>query len=309
MLGFDAGSFEFVPVTAELNGHWRCTNFHGIGCNWTAGGEGVLCPSCTRTANVPGTMDGTDIERRSQMESAKRRLLYQLLRTGLLGNGPYSAGGTDLAFDFLKPDNAEGAVTGHANGTVTVLLPEADPAERERLRKEMSEPYRTIIGHLRHEVGHYYWMLFFRDVTDHKNFRELFGDDSIDYSAALDEHYRNGPLDNWAASFISAYASSHPLEDWAETWAHYLHLTDTLETANSSGIGIPYGARGGPWGPCPDPYGQIGFDEILERGMALTRIGNGLNRSMGIPDIYPFVLVDPVIEKLRFIDGLVRPGS
>ena len=92
-----------------------------------------------------------------------------------------------------------------------------------------------MLGHLRHEIGHYYQPLL---VTDWERCRELFGDDREDYGAAMERHYASGPPADWPERFVSAYATMHPWEDWAETFAHYLHIRDVLQTAVAYGVTV-----------------------------------------------------------------------
>ena len=170
----------------------------------------------------------------------------------------------------------------------------------------MGEPYRTLLGHFRHEVGHFYWNLLVRDAGIIEWCRDLFGDESRDYGEALEAHYRNGPPPDWRKRHVSAYASAHPWEDFAETWAHYLHIVDTLETASVFGLHErPGGSRKGAasWF---DPYADEPFERIIEAWLPLTFAVNSLNRSMGQPDLYPFVLAPPTIEKLAFVHRLVH---
>jgi hypothetical protein len=191
-------------------------------------------------------------------------------------------------------------------------LLEADDVERERLRTHLHEPYRTLLGHFRHEVGHYYWDRLVRDGGKLDEFRAVFGDDTLDYNAALQAHYQNGPPGNWRESYISAYATMHPWEDFAETWAHYLHMIDTLEMAYyfdlrvsprlSSTEGLSATAD-------LDPYVIDDMGTLLNEWLPVTFAVNSLNRSMGQPDLYPFVLSSPAIEKLSFIHRLVRGGT
>ena len=129
-------------------------------------------------------------------------------------------------------------VTGHDNGAVTIALSEADPAESEKRRAELDEPYRTPLGHFRHEIGHHYWDVLVRDGGMLEACRARFGDDREDYAEALQRHYREGPPANWQERFVSAYATSHPWEDFAEAWAHYFHIVDTLDTANAFGLSL-----------------------------------------------------------------------
>jgi hypothetical protein len=172
----------------------------------------------------------------------------------------------------------------------------------------MGEPYRTLIGHFRHEIGHYYWeRLVQTDAQQLQSFRQLFGDEQADYAQALKNHYDNGPPPDWRSRFTSAYSSSHPWEDWAETWAHYMHLVDTLETARSFGLSLKPDLKGLASLNVSadfDPYRHADFDAVVSTCLPLIFAVNSLNRSMGQPDLYPFVLPAPVIDKLRFIHQL-----
>jgi hypothetical protein len=146
-------------------------------------------------------------------------------------------------------------MTGHENGIITIALTEADDIERERRRHDMGEPYRTLLGHFRHEIGHHFWDLLVRDGGRLSECRALFGDDSQDYATALRSHYQGSAPADWQQRYVSAYAASHPWEDFAETWAHYLHIIDTLEMAGHFGIKVQ---------PAADKLGslsaQIDFD-------------------------------------------------
>jgi hypothetical protein len=223
---------------------------------------------------------------------------------------------TGLAFDFLAgpgsgfPKAAE-IVTGHERGLITIDLAEADDAERERHRQDMAEPFRTLLGHFRHEVGHYYWDRlipgFWLDA-----FRNLFGDERQDYGASLQAHYAAGPRPDWQEHFVSSYASTHPWEDFAETWAHYLHIVDALETAYAFGLCVHPKAGRDPALSVTvdfDPYRQTDFDVLVRAWLPLTYAVNSLNHSVGQPDLYPFVLAPTVMGKLRFVHGLVHHAT
>jgi len=231
--------------------------------------------------------------------------MYQLIRLGLpvMAKTPVNTNG--LTFDFVPEDNPDGAVTGHADGVVTIILREADSVAREQLRRKMSEAYRTLIGHFRHEIAHYYWPHI---IPDRKlaDFRILFGDERLDYSQSLEEYYQKGPPPDWSNSYISAYASAHPWEDWAETFAHYLHIMDLLETAHYSGVGLTMKTSDQFPTRCPNPYILHDFNEISDWSVELTGAGNSMNRSMGLPDIYPFIIPNPVYQKLHFIHDLFK---
>ncbi len=222
-----------------------------------------------------------------------------------------------LAFDFLadSPDpTGPKVMTGHDNGLITIALVEADDAERERRRTQMNEPYRSLLGHFRHEVGHYFWDVLIRDGGRLEDCRAVFGDDSQDYDAALQTHYKNGPPADWQERYVSQYASTHPWEDWAETWAHYLHIIDTLEMARAFGIRVkPRLVRDETLTAeiDLDPYDTATMTEIIDAWLPLTFAMNSLNRAMGNADLYPFVLSPAVVTKLSFVHDVVhgRPTS
>jgi hypothetical protein len=277
----------------------RCANFDLIGCNWMVEGEGRLCRSCELTRTRPGDSDGIGLAELADAEAAKRRVILQLLDLGLPGVDP-----GQLSFDLLSSE-AEPVQTGHDDGVITIDLAESDDARREARRTELGEPYRTMLGHLRHELGHYFQPLLLSGEDDWNACRELFGDERADYGEALERHYESGPPADWPERFVSAYATMHPWEDWAETWAHYLHIRDTLQTASEYGVVVA-----GPRAvadtrelestPRPDTA-EHGFDEVLGEWLPLTYALNAVNRSMGREDLYPFTLAQPVIDKLRFV--------
>ena len=199
-------------------------------------------------------------------------------------------------------------LTGHNDGVITVNIAEADDSVREKRRHQMHEGYRTLLGHFRHEVGHYYWDRLIRDGEWIDGFRELFGDEREDYNEALQRHYQQGAPADWQERFVSAYASSHSWEDWAETWAHYLHMTDALETAIDCGLSLrPKRTDEPSLKAAATAAGRKAnsFDRIIEAWFPLTYMLNNLNRGMGLQDAYPFVLSDPVIQKLAFVHEVV----
>lgn len=286
-------------------------------CNWLvpdAAPSGALCEACRLNRTIPDLGTGRNLLLWQRLEAAKHRLVYGLLRLGLPVASKLDEPEQGLAFDFLSEtgpwaEQAERVLTGHAAGVITINIAEADDAERERQRQEMSEPFRTLLGHFRHEAGHYYWERLVRHGPWLERVRALFGDDEHDYASSLDAHYAWGPPPDWHERFVSAYASMHPLEDWAETWAHYLHMVDTLETAHHLGMGTRLRVGQSPWlnvENIADPYQQTNFDTLIGEWIALTFAANSLNRSMGQPDLYPFVLRRPVIDKLRLVHELVR---
>ena len=211
-----------------------------------------------------------------------------------------------LAFEFRAEAPGEAVLTGHANGLITINIAEADDAIREQRRANLQEAYRTLLGHFRHESGHYYWDRLVSNSGHIDAFRALFGDERQDYSATLQRHYHQGAPGNWQANFISAYASSHPWEDWAESWAHYLHMIDVAETAVSCGLTLrPRHPNDPLLEPDPKLLRCRQFEPVMDAWFAVTYVLNNLNRSLGQQDAYPFVLSDPAIDKLRFVHRVI----
>ncbi|HYD95340.1 MAG TPA: putative zinc-binding peptidase [Noviherbaspirillum sp.] len=287
----------------------KCVNYAREGvCNWMleAGAPGELCASCQLTRTIPSLASDKNRLFWKRLETAKRRLLYTLWELQLQPAPKADDPDAGLAFEFLEDTPGHRVMTGHADGVITINIAEADPAQRERTREQMGEPYRTVLGHFRHESGHYY---FDRLVAGSKwiaPFRDLFGDERQDYAACLQTHYDQGPPADWDRHFVSSYASMHPWEDWAETWAHYLHMVDTLDTAFACGMRLTPKKAGEPALEIEDrPLRTGDFDELLADWFSLTYALNSLNRSVGMPDPYPFTLSTPVIDKLRFIHDVV----
>jgi len=289
---------------------WKlCQNYteHNV-CNWALPADCAepFCISCRLNRTIPDLSIAGNQEAWYQMELAKRRLIYSLLSLGLPVINKADDPVRGLVYDFLAdaPDGTATVFTGHDEGIITINLAEANDAERERRRVALGEPYRTLLGHFRHEVGHYYWDLLVKDGPFLEGFRKLFGDDRLDYDEALKKHYEQGAPANWSQNFISSYATMHPWEDWAETWAHYLHMTDTIETAVACGLSLEPSREDEPSmklsGDPPWP-----FDQMVESWFPLTHVLNNLNRGLGLKDGYPFVLSEPVIEKLRFIHEVI----
>ena len=287
-------------------------------CNWLvpAGAEVTECLSCRLTRTIPDLSRPANPKRLAALESAKRELLYSLLAYGLPIDEKLEGESGGLAFDFLESIPGEPAVlTGHNDGLVTINVAEADSDYREQNREALNEPYRTLLGHFRHEVGHHYWDVLIRDTEWLPRFRELFGDEQADYQAALARHYEAGAPADWQEHFISSYASSHPWEDWAETWAHYMHMRSTLQTAASYGIDIsrvrllitPF-ERTVLCSYESDKEGRT-FLERVNAWVVLTAVLNDTARSMGQPPIYPFVLNNDVVTKLHFIQCVMDEGA
>jgi len=303
-LGFVPSQLEIVwldePGTPALRG---CANASLAQCNWMLeqGDPGPLCRSCRLTRTRPPDDDPDGLAAFAEAEAAKRRLIFQLLDLGL----PI---GDDLRFDLLS-SRAEPVLTGHDDGLITIDLGESDDARREQRRAELGEPYRTMLGHFRHETGHYYWPMLVERTDELGRARSLFGDDRLDYESALQHHYEEGPPPDWRERCVSAYATMHPWEDWAETFAHCLHILDTLQTAAAFGLVVagPEAAPGDSLSSVPaHDAAERPFDAIIAEWLPLTYVLNALNRSMGQDDLYPFTLAPTVIEKLAFAHDRVR---
>jgi hypothetical protein len=306
------------PLGCDIGEHRPCFNYHQHQvCNWMVPGDDPndLCRSCRTTAVIPALSEPANVQAWFALEKAKRRLLYTLLSLGLPFPGKTDDPQDGLSFQFLAETPAAAPVlTGHDNGIITMNIAEADDARREEVRQAMHEPYRTLLGHFRHEIGHYYWdRLIDVHTADGAEgpwlapFRERFGDERADYAEALKHHYDEGPPADWAERFVSAYSTMHPWEDWAECWAHYLHLYDGLDTAAAWGVSI---AKGVEDGPPVVPASLAGRDaieqDIVQRWLPVSQFINAMNRSLGVADGYPFVLSAPVVAKLQFIHEVVR---
>jgi hypothetical protein len=307
-LGFLPESLELVALDRPPgNGLHRCANATIAACNWMVSEPGRLCRSCELTRTRPGDEDHRGLAAFAAAEAAKRRVVMQLLDLGLPGVAP-----DRLRFDLLSSEDRP-VTTGHADGVVTIDLAESDDARRERRRAELGEPYRTMLGHLRHELGHYFQPIVVGDDRCWEACRSLFGDERRSYAEALERHYEQGPPEAWQDAYVSAYATMHPWEDWAETFAHYLHIRDTLQTAAEYGITVS-----GPRAVAADPalkatpdadVDDAAFAHILAGWLPLTYALNAVNRSMGRADLYPFTLAPPVIDKLQFVHDRVREAA
>ena len=287
-----------------------CANaVHGA-CNWLVpeGGE-AFCAACRYNETIPDISDPQNLAHWQSIERAKKRLMYSLVRLGLPLQNREENPEHGLAFHFLADNQAAPVMTGHDRGVITIALAEADDAERERRRTQMGEPYRTMLGHFRHEIGHHYWDLLVENKPTLTRFRELFGDESVDYGEALKAYYANGAPIGWYNTHISAYATAHPWEDFAESFAHYLHIVDTVEMAAFYGIRARPRTGDENLAIPPvtfDPYMNPEMADIVDNWIPLASMLNNLNRAMGHPDAYPFILSPPVIEKLGFINDLVH---
>jgi hypothetical protein len=291
-----------------------CTNALYDACNWLvpteAGNAPAFCAACRFNRMVPNLDDPTNLTRFRRIETAEHWLIYTLRQLKLPIPDRFEDPSHGLAFKFLAPVAGKPKpLTGHDDGVIVLNIEEAEDAIRERNRAAMGEPYRTLLGHFRHEIGHFYWDLLVRDGGRLEDCRARFGDDTQDYAEALKRHYANGAPPQWQETCISAYATAHPWEDFAETWAQYLHIVDTIETAAAFGLQVrPPGESAGtaPLAAGFDPYQAHPIQDIIAMWLPLTFAMNSLARSMGHADLYPFILSPPVIEKLGFINDLVH---
>lgn len=289
----------FLPST---DGDGFCANREAIGCNWAAESAEGLCLSCQHTLIVPDLTVPGNAERWARLEAAKRPVIRALhhLRLPLTDAQGQPAPVFELKGDPLAAD-APKVMTGHDNGTITLNIAEADDAERAAIRQSLGEPYRTLTGHFRHEVAHHYWQVLTEGAPARLDaLRAAFGDERQDYAAALEAHYRDGPPADWASHFISAYASSHPWEDFAETWAHVMHLLDGLETARAFGL-VP--------GDLPGELADLAalpMERLAEAWAALSVALNAVNQAMGHETFYPFVLTPPVVAKMEAVRQMIQ---
>lgn len=324
-LGFDSSALTMLPLYPDDNGEFitrsprkgqaqrqmvYCANFGQQVCNWLVPAErrGDFCLSCGLNRTIPDLTVLGNLERWFEFEKAKRRLIYELLKLNLpVKHAGEANGAPPLAFDILAD-----AKTGHENGIITLNVAEADPGVRETTRAQFSEPYRTLLGHFRHESGHYYWMTMVDNTDWLPRFRELFGDERDDYGTALAAYHQNGPKPNWDQNYISAYATAHPWEDWAESWAHYLHMVEALDTADDYSLvpRIPNHKASGSWWAPPkgaaDPYNAASARKLIDRWIPLALSMNSLNRSMGLSDFYPFAVSPSAADKLDFVHRIVK---
>jgi hypothetical protein len=311
-----------VAQSAAAETLWRSVD-HGVAyrlcrndldfqvCNWLVGEtDQHFCLSCRLNHIVPWLETGARaperLERWARLEQAKRRLLFTLLAMGLPVVSKSQVQSEGLAFAFLEDQRSNPGVmeqhvlTGHWQGLITVNLAEADHVEREKMRQGLGESYRTLLGHLRHESGHYFFEQRVVRQGVLAEFRELFGDERQDYDSALASYYAQPMPPPKRPEMISAYAQAHPLEDWAECWAHYLHMMDTLETASDYGL-VPGGVI--------DLRRQPDIEWCLWQWSRVSVAMNALNRSMGLEDAYPFVHSDLTLRKLRYVHQRIYPSS
>lgn len=314
MLAMDSSGRVLTDVGAGPYEARLCSNSTAGACNWLVEDDvpGGFCLACRHNMTIPDLGNPANAENWRKIEAAKRYLFYSLMRFKL----PLTTRAQDpdegLAFDFLADNSSarDGTpiLTGHDAGLITINIAEASDAEREARRVSLGEPFRTLVGHFRHEIGHYYWNRLVRDGGQLDQCRAVFGDDSQDYGAALQQYYANGPAPGWEQGYISAYASCHPWEDFAETWAHYFHMVDALETAHAFGLRTrpETDSEGLALRVTFDPYKAFNATVLIDAWVPLTLAVNSINRSMGQRDLYPFVLSVPVAAKLEYIHQLIH---
>jgi hypothetical protein len=320
-----AGAREYRPSADTGRPERPCANELLAACNWLVpdgpdGSASGLCLSCRLTRTRPDDDDDEGLAAFVRAEAAKRRLVYQLLDLGLPVRPWMDDPAHGLAVDLLS-SRERSVVTGHADGVITIDLAEGDDPHRESVRVKLHEAYRTLLGHLRHESGHFYWDRLAGTPERVGAFRDLFGDERADYSDSIRRHYDEGPPPGWERDYVSAYATMHPWEDWAETFAHYLHLRDLLQTAHSYGLAVRRRqddvSVAGPGSGIPvggldtlDDLDAIGAEQgvgrLVDRWLPLSYALNAVNRSLGKPDLYPFVLTPRVIAKLDAVHAAVR---
>lgn len=282
-----------------------CTNRAAIGCNWEAtGGDTGLCPSCDMTTVIPDSFRDENLALWGAAESSKRWVLANLARWGWFTDADTGARPTFHMLSEATPDGTIAVTMGHENGLVTINVVEADPVTRLSRGEDLGERLRTLTGHFRHEIAHFLFERLTETPDFLDQFRETFGDERADYGDALTRHYEQGPPDRWQEHYVSAYASCHPHEDWAESVAHLLHLTDIVDSFASAGLSSRSLLDG------YAPYVDDDTERLVSMGVEIGVALNHVNRSMGLVDIYPFILTPEVRRKLALVHRWLRvlPG-
>src|SRR3984885_2949148 len=317
-VGYHLPSRRMVCVrsqTLTMDGRrWvRCAHWER-GCNWLAAADSAAgcCFADSFVRQGPAPDDTEAMAELGSTLKELRRLIFELIDLGLPVR-PYYADSQGLAFDLLSSKTLGRPVTiGHSNGVITIDLAESLELYRECLRIKLHEPYRTMLGHFRHEVGHYYEMLLVQNTALIDDARTIFGDDRQDYPAALQQHYQGQAPTDWQPDFISEYATAHPWEDFAETWAHYLHITGTFATIADSGLVVE--ADRVNWDlpaniDARESYADATVEDIVTDWCVLSGELNRVNNSMGRDDLYPFTIFPHVVAKLGFIHQVVTTAA
>lgn len=325
LLGFVPDELGFAAFEVGSQGQWLRLGPPGLAqkpcanytlervCNWMLAADSAqtLCTCCRTTDVIPALSSGLNRASWGVIERAKRRLFYGLAVLKLPAPSKADDPQHGLSFHFLEQVTpTEKVLTGHDEGVITLNIAEADDARREQMRAHLHEPYRTLLGHFRHEIGHYFWDRLIAESPWIDAFRQHFGDERADYAEALKTHY-SAPLADWQPRFVSAYASAHPWEDWAECWAHYLHMQDGLETAAAWGLSLHQALPGGaPVIALPLEATTDGLAPVLvEQWLPVSQFINAMDRSLGAHDSYPFAMPTPVIEKLEFIHKVISAAA
>ena len=299
-VGFDPESMSMVPVEQHADLVYCGNHEYGV-CNWLRPSESEhdLCRACQFNRTIPNLSLPFNTVRWAALERAKKRLFYSLYQLSLPMTDGWQASDDGLLFDFLddartQPDAYPDTfiTSGFAEGVITINVLEADDVARTVAQTELRERYRTLLGHFRHESGHYYWSLLSGDCMATSLFAEVFGDANIEYRSSLGAYYREGPPADWEQRYISAYASSHPLEDWAETWSHYLLMHDALETAHAYHL-------------IDTAPALSALAERISQWQAVSMGLNEMNLSLGREDAYPFVISPQVHNKLAYVDAMI----
>ncbi len=309
-----------VRDSAVVDGQrWvRCTQSGNLGCNWLVPEEQAVeqrgrCLADSLIRREPAPDDTMAREKLVPTAQALRRLIYQLTDIGLPVE-PFWRRDGGLAFDLLSSyTTGDKVLIGHADGVITIDLVETLDAYRETLRVALGEPYRTMLGHFRHEVGHYYQNILVEKGSGAMQYlqecRELFGDERTSYSDQIARHYTFGAPDQWQDSFISEYATMHPWEDFAECFAHYLHITDTIDTCREAGMvltadkvrfTVPRDIE------ALESYADVPVERLLFDWKWMSMFFNRVNTAMGKNPLYPFIIPPPVIAKLGFVHRVIR---
>ena len=276
----------------------KCQNYsNGHVCNClvstdVAGSPPSLCRYCQLTIVIPSLKVAGNLDKWRRLEAAKNRVLHTVESVGL--PVAIEPGSDDLALSFdFREDGATTVVTSHCDGRVMINIKEADSVTREVARVHLGENQRSLVGHFRHELGHYYWArLVVKNAGLLNRFRRLFGDENkIDYALASKNYYANGPLPNWSQRYISAYAGMHPWEDFAESFGTYLDMVTVVDTAVH--------------------FGQVNastndFDSVVAAYVKIGVAANEMNRDMGLLDLVPEIFVGPIVDKLKFVHDLCR---
>lgn len=279
-------------------------------CNWWVEDGKDYCLSCRLTRTIPDQTVPGNRQAWIKIEQAKKYIVAQLLAWGLpLQPKLDESDALGLAFDLLANVNGEpGVLTGHVNGVITLNIAEADDVLRETARTAFSEPMRTVLGHLRHEIGHYLqyrWLAY--DELAMARCREVFGDERAIYAEALARHHAIGPPEDWQTQYISAYASSHPWEDWAETCAHVLLVNDAVETAAAWGLKLDGQAAHIRLGE--ETTDTSVENVVLGHWLPVAQFLNAMNRSLGFRDSYPFLMPNTVLAKMTTVQSLLHDAA